>query len=139
MSDHVLLYVPAVKPGKTKKLSTLWRGPYTVIDRTGPVNYCIQLIGSMTTVIVHRNRLKPCFSKPNRLLRQLQASSTDSDRPTPQPQPTTSYRDALLSTPTPSGSYISSTSIGTNVNNSPTSAWLIRDQRPHDRYGTYIY
>ena len=129
----------AVKPGKTKKLSTLWRGPYTVIDRTGPVNYCIQLIGSATTVIVHRNRLKPCFGNPNRVLRQLQPPSTDSDRPRPRPQPTRSYRDALLSTPTPLGGYTSSSSIGTNMNNPPTSARPLRDRRPPDRYGAYVY
>ena len=27
------LYVPAVKQGTTKKLSSFWRGPYTVTDR----------------------------------------------------------------------------------------------------------
>ena len=139
VGDRVWLYVPAVKPGKTKKLSTLWRGPYTVIDRTGPVNYCIQLIGSATTVIVHRNRLKPCFGNPNRVLRQLQPPSTDSDRPRPRPQPTRSYRDALLSTPTPLGGYTSSSSIGTNMNNPPTSARPLRDRRPPDRYGAYVY
>ena len=45
--------VLVLKPRKTKKLSTLWRVPYTVIDRAGPVNYCIQLIGSTTTIILH--------------------------------------------------------------------------------------
>lgn len=44
--DWVWLYVPAVKQGRTKKLSSLWRGPYTILDKTSPVNYCIQLIGS---------------------------------------------------------------------------------------------
>ena len=136
MGDRVWLYVPAVKPGKTKKLSTLWRGPYTVIDRTGPVNYCIQLIGSTTTAIVHRNQLKPCFGNPNRVVRQLQSSSTSSDRPTPQQQPARSYRDALLSTPIPPGGYTSSSSIGTQVN---TSARPIRNRRPPDRYGVVAY
>lgn len=41
-----VMIVPAVKQGRTKKLSSLWRGPYTILDKTSPVNYCIQLIGS---------------------------------------------------------------------------------------------
>ena len=44
--DIVWLYVPAVKKGRTKKLLSLWRGPYTVIDKTSTVNYRIQLIGT---------------------------------------------------------------------------------------------
>ena len=139
VGDRVWLYVPAVRPGRTKKLSTLWRGPYTVIDRTGPVNYCIQLIGSTTTLIVHRNRLKQCFGNPNRVLRQLRPPSSDSNGKTPQPQPNRSYRDALLSSLTPPGGYTSSSSIGTNVNNPPTSARPIRNRRPPDRYGAYVY
>ena len=139
VGDHVWLYVPALKPGKMKKLSTLWRGPYTVIDRTGPVNYCIQLIGSMTTAIVHRNRLKPCFGNSNRIVRQPQSSSTDSDRPTPHQQLARSYKDALLSTPIPPGGYASSSSIGTHISNSPTSARPIRHRRPPDRYGVVAY
>ena len=47
VGDRVWLYVPAIKPGKTKKLSSLWRGPYTVLDKTSPVNYSIQLIGGI--------------------------------------------------------------------------------------------
>ena len=33
VGDQVWLYVPSVKSGNTKKLASLWRGPYTVIDR----------------------------------------------------------------------------------------------------------
>ena len=45
VGDRVWLYVHAVKQGRTKKLSSLWRGPYTILDRIGAVNYRIQLIG----------------------------------------------------------------------------------------------
>ena len=59
------LFVPAVKQGRTKKLASLWRGPYTVIDRiNGALNYRIQLVGSTKTVVVHRNRLKQCYGLP---------------------------------------------------------------------------
>ena len=46
VGDIVWLYNPAVKTGQTKKLASLWRGPYTVVDRTNSVNYRIRLIGS---------------------------------------------------------------------------------------------
>ena len=41
--------VSAVKQGRTRKLSSLWCGPYTIIDRVGTVTYWIQLIGSPKT------------------------------------------------------------------------------------------
>jgi len=30
IGDQVWLYVPAVKTGRTKKLASLWHGPYTI-------------------------------------------------------------------------------------------------------------
>ena len=65
IGDRVYLFVPAVKSGRTKKLSSLWRGPYTVVDKTSPVNYLIQLVGGTSKSIVHRNRLKLCFENPD--------------------------------------------------------------------------
>ena len=51
---------------------SLWRDPYTVIDKTSPVKYCIQLIGSNRRMIVHFNLLKLCHgssirARPNPL------------------------------------------------------------------------
>ena len=66
VGDRVWLYIPAVKQGQTKKLSSLWRGPYTIIDRVGSVTYRIQLIGTAKTLVVHRNRLKLCYGIPDR-------------------------------------------------------------------------
>ena len=41
VGDQVWLFVPAVKQGRTEKLASLWRGPYTLID---PINaWCIKL------------------------------------------------------------------------------------------------
>ena len=68
IGNRVWLYVPAVKPGKTRKFSSLWRGPYTVLDKTSPVNYRIQLIGGTVSITVHRNRLKQCHGDPNRVI-----------------------------------------------------------------------
>ena len=57
IGDRVWLFVLAVKTGRTEKLASLWRGPYTVIDKLSPVNYRIQLIGTTKSLVVHRNRL----------------------------------------------------------------------------------
>ena len=65
VGDRVWLFVPAIKKGQTKKFASLWRGPYTIIDKVGPVNYHVQLIGGTQKRIVHRNRLKHCLSDPN--------------------------------------------------------------------------
>ena len=63
--DQVWLYVPSIKSGTTKKLASLWRGPYTVIDRINSTNYRIQLISLPSkTLVVHHNRLKHCFGTP---------------------------------------------------------------------------
>ena len=43
VGDLAWLYVPAIKQGRTKKFSSLWQRPYTVIDKTSDVNYKIQL------------------------------------------------------------------------------------------------
>ena len=65
VGDQVWLYVPSVKSGNTKKLASLWRGPYTVIDRINSVNYKIQLISQPSkTLVVHHNQLKHCFGTP---------------------------------------------------------------------------
>ena len=58
--DGVWLFNPVIKTGHTKKLSSLWRGHYTVIDQVGSANYKIQLIETTKTQIVHRNRIKIC-------------------------------------------------------------------------------
>ena len=33
VGDRVWLFVLALKKGRTKKLASLWRGPYTVVDK----------------------------------------------------------------------------------------------------------
>ena len=65
IGDVVWLYTPVVKQGNTKKFSSFWRGPYTVIDKPGPVNYKVQLIGGTQTLLVHRNHIKPCYDASN--------------------------------------------------------------------------
>ena len=62
---RVWLYVPAVKTGTTRELASLWRGPYTVVDKLSSVNNKIQIIGGAKCQIVHTNRLKLCYSNPD--------------------------------------------------------------------------
>ena len=66
VGDRVWLFNPAVKVGETRKLTSQWRGPYTVIDRVSPVNYKIQLIGTTKTQTVHHNRMKMCHGNPEK-------------------------------------------------------------------------
>ena len=52
IGDRVWLFNPAIKTGHTKKLSSLWRRPYTVNDRLSSVNYKIQLTGTTTQLFI---------------------------------------------------------------------------------------
>jgi len=138
VGDRVWLLVPAIGTGKSKKLSSLWHGPYTVIDKTGPVNYRIQLIGRTHTTVVHHNRLKLCFGDPQR------AKSKPSQwRTTPQQSQqnhrcmSQSYRDALLKQDT-TGGYVTSDTIQNSCSNPPTSSRPICSRHPPDRYGVYV-
>lgn len=62
IGDVVWLYTPVVPRGNTKKFSSFWRGPYTIIDKLGSVNYKLQLIGGTQVSVVHRNRIKLCYN-----------------------------------------------------------------------------
>ena len=68
IGDTVWLFNPAVKVGQINKFCSLWRGPYTVIERVSPLNYRIQLFGSTctSTQIVHHDRLKLCHGDTER-------------------------------------------------------------------------
>ena len=152
VGDRVWLFVPAVKAGRTKKLASLWRGPYTVIDKTSPVNYRIQLIGTTQTLVVHRNRIKLCYGEPhlaqNRNRRCHQPLS-------PQPshsiltQPSKwSYADVTAGQKTEgassvAGGYTDTSDIGTSSDSQPIRTPYAanrpqRNRRPPERYGTLV-
>ena len=75
IGDIVWLHTPAVKSGLSCKLSSFWRGPYTVIDKISTVNYREQLIGSMKCLIVYNNHLKPYYGCP----KEVETNLTDKD------------------------------------------------------------
>ena len=53
------LFVLVIKKRQTRKSSSLYQGPFTVIDK---VNYYVQLIGGTQMCAVHHNQLKFCLS-----------------------------------------------------------------------------
>lgn len=66
IGSKVLLYIPALKPGRRRKLSALWRGPYEVVDQLNDkLNYKVQLldkkgrkVNNAKVLLVHVARLK---------------------------------------------------------------------------------
>ena len=116
VGDQVWLHVPVVKPGRTKKFTSQWRGPYTVMDRVNTANYRIRLIGSPAKdTVVHHNRLKLCCGTPKEA---TVPSST-------LPSTNRLYSDVVrhYTIRTPAGGHTSST------NDSPDSATNNRPQR----------
>jgi len=57
VGDKVLIYDETLRRGRSKKLESLWTGPYTIIEKNSKVNYTVKK-GRKTTR-VHVNRLKP--------------------------------------------------------------------------------
>ena len=117
IGDRVWLFVLAVKTGRTKKLASLWRGPYTVIDKLSPVNYRIQLIGTTKSLVVHRNRLKLCYGNPNPRVqpprKRSQPSTVDPNHPvqTAHRRPPSANAGQPMQTRSSPGSYTSSSDI----------------------------
>lgn len=56
IGDKVLLYDESVRRGRSKKLSSLWIGPYIISDKISDLNYVIQKGKNKQTI--HANRLK---------------------------------------------------------------------------------
>ena len=72
-----LALCPCYETRKNKETVFIVEGPLHHNDRVGAVTYRIQLIESPKTLVVHRNRLKLCYSEP-----QEKASKK---QPTPAP------------------------------------------------------
>jgi len=54
IGDIVLLYHPQVPKGVSSKLFTHWKGPYQIMEQTGPLNYKIRGRGKVQIVNVRR-------------------------------------------------------------------------------------
>ena len=103
VGDLVWLHVSAVKPGRTKKFASQWKGPYTIMDRISEVNYKIKLVGSSTkATIVHHNQLKSNYGTPQ----QVTPTSTNAAPPV---SPVPLYSDVVrCPVVAPAGGYTSS-------------------------------
>ena len=143
------LYVPAIKQGRMKKLSSLWRGPYTILDKIGSLTYRVQLIGSAKILVVHRNRLKIYYGEPmNRTPRSTQKGSTPTRHRERQMYPTTPSPWISSLPPKPSYADMVTRRQGTSPAagyttslNSGISYRILRPQRnrqPPDYYETLL-
>ena len=61
VGDLVLLFTPAVKRGRNKKLSSRWTGPYQIVEVLSDVVLRIRLNNKIKDRVVHHNRLKPYY------------------------------------------------------------------------------
>eukprot|EP00731_Ephydatia_muelleri_P006855 Em0003g1103a len=140
VGDQVWLFVPAVKQGRTRKLASLWRGPYTVIDRiNGALNYRIQLVGSTKTLVVHRNRLKRCYGLPkegtgqNRRANPVPKRKNEESRP----QENLASEDYAVHAPDAESGCCVDADDEPDADN-VQMARPQRNRRPPDRYGIYV-
>ena len=58
VGDKGLLFMPAVKKGKNKKLSSKWTGPYRIVEVLSAVVFRIRLNNQVKDKVVHHNKLK---------------------------------------------------------------------------------
>ena len=59
VGDQVLLFMPAIKKGRRKKLSSRWTGPYRIVEVLSDVVFRIRLNNQVKDKVVHHNRLQP--------------------------------------------------------------------------------
>ena len=83
VGDNVLLHDPVVKPGRSRKLTSPWKGPFQVIDcYPNLVNYKIhpldkkgRLVDRARSRLVHIGRLKRCVLPSTSTIRQAESAS----------------------------------------------------------------
>jgi hypothetical protein len=64
VGEYVMLFQPASKKGISSKLLHKWKGPFTIIAQTSPVNYVIKNVANgRKTDHVHVSRLKSCYRR----------------------------------------------------------------------------
>lgn len=56
VGGKVLIYDETLRRGRSKKLESLWTGPYTILEKNSDVNYTIKK--GRKTVRMHINKLK---------------------------------------------------------------------------------
>ena len=128
VGDRIWLYTPVVNQGHTRKFASFWKGPYTVIDKPSEVTYKIQLIGGTQMLLVHRNRLKPCFTPP-----QLQADTLTGQHPRTTPDRVPTYADVAAT-----GYHMPQVGGYTSIEPDHPTTRSARVRRPPARYDEYL-
>uniref|UniRef100_A0A6V7LZN9 RNA-directed DNA polymerase n=1 Tax=Bracon brevicornis TaxID=1563983 RepID=A0A6V7LZN9_9HYME len=59
IGDQVLMKNNMVRPGRTKKLTQPWIGPYVIVEKNSDVNYTVKSGNKKKTQRVHVNQLRP--------------------------------------------------------------------------------
>ena len=122
-------------------------GGVLTYNKTSRVNHCIQLIGSTVSVIVHRNRLKPCYGDPNQMTprttkpgSQTHSSytSTTLTQDTPSSSQSLMYCNAFLNRPSIEAGYTSSDLVGI-PENTPASSRPVRNRQPPRAFGNSVW
>jgi len=136
VGDQVWLHIPAVKPGRSKKFASQWRGPYTVLDKTSKTNYRVRLIGSPAKdLVVHHNRLKLCYGTPQ----QVSSASQSTHTPLQTFNSQQLYSDVVRSTETsPIGGYTSSSNDSSHEISVPVTTRPRRTCGPPSRYTDFV-
>jgi hypothetical protein len=87
VGEYVMLYVPRTKRGISNKLCHKWKGPYSIVAQTSPVNYIIKNVENKKTDHVHVSRLKPCYRRENNADGVTFQSEMKFDTPAENPKP----------------------------------------------------
>lgn len=72
VDDWVWLNNKDRKRGFNPKLQPKWSGPFTLLERLG-IGYVIRADDSKKQIVVHQQRLKPCFTEERPVLWQSKA------------------------------------------------------------------
>ena|SRR5688572_19076922 len=59
--DRVWYYTPRRYQGRSPKWARMYTGPFTVIERLGLVNYRLRKTAHSKPIVVHVDKLRPCF------------------------------------------------------------------------------
>ena len=65
--DNVWLHSSVISKGLSPKLSSPWKGPYTIVQCFNDVTYKIKNTVNQKETIVHYDRLKPFVQRPEEL------------------------------------------------------------------------
>ena len=103
VGDHVWLLNEANQKGQPKAYKRQWKGPYRILDRTGPSTYVIECVtphGRKTSKVVNAERLKTGSPRKSMTVQIARTVSTQTNElATPQP-PHTDRQIKQSSSPT---------------------------------------